>query len=189
MVAHVGGRFVAIAGERPMDAAVPVDRLLAAPGTIIETCPAAATVVQAVAQRLAGQGGAALFIDYGHAVASTGASTGSSLQAVRGHARVDPFTDPGEADITALVDFAGMAEIAQAGGARWLGTIGQGAFLSAMGIAARAEALVRAAPDRADAVAAALARLIDADQMGSLFKVMGLAAPDWPEGAGFPASA
>ncbi len=181
MVAHVDGRFVPIAGDRPMDAAVPPDRRAATPGTIIETCPGAAAAVQAVAQRLAAQGGAALFIDYGYGAPATG----SSLQAVRDHARVDPFVDPGEADITALVDFAGLAEVAQTAGARWLGTVEQGAFLRDMGIVARAEALASAAPDQALVLKAALDRLTEADHMGSLFKVMGLAAPSWPDGAGF----
>ncbi|MDP9056908.1 MAG: SAM-dependent methyltransferase [Pseudomonadota bacterium] len=181
MVAHRDGRFMAIAGDRPMDAAVPAERRDAAPGMIIETCPGAATAVQSVAQRLAAQGGAALFIDYGYTVPATG----SSLQAVHAHARVDPFTDPGGADLTALVDFAALAEVAQAAGARWLGTVEQGAFLQALGIAERANALTRAVPDHAAAVAAALARLTDVDQMGTLFKLLGLAAPDWPDGAGF----
>ncbi len=181
MIAYVDGHFVPIAGDRPMDAAVPPGRREASPGEIIETCPGAAAAVQAVAQRLAAQGGAALFIDYGYDVPTCG----SSLQAVRAHGRVDPFVDPGEADITALVDFAGMAEVAQAGGARWLGTMEQGVFLSALGIVARAAALGRAAPAQKGAVAAALDRLTGADQMGTLFKVMGLASPDWPEGAGF----
>ncbi len=181
MVAHGDGRFVPIAGDRPMDAAVPPERRAAASGAIIESCPGAAAAVQAVAQRLAAQGGAALFIDYGY----DAPANGSSLQALRAHQRVDPFVDPGEADITALVDFAGMAQVAQAAGARWLGTVPQGAFLGALGIAERAEALARAAPGQAGAVRAALDRLTGADQMGTLFKVMGLAAPAWPDGAGF----
>jgi NADH dehydrogenase [ubiquinone] 1 alpha subcomplex assembly factor 7 len=164
-----------------MDAAVPLERRVAAPGAIIETCPGSAAAVQAVAQRLAAQGGAALFIDYGYDTPAFG----SSLQAVRAHGRVGPFADPGEADLTALVDFAGLAKVAQVAGARWLGTVEQGAFLSALGIGARAEALARAVPDQAGAVEAALERLTSADQMGALFKVMGLASPDWPEGAGF----
>jgi len=181
MVAHQDGRFMPIAGDRPMDAAVPTERRDAGVGAIIETCPGAAAAVQAVAQRLAAQGGAALFIDYGYAAPANG----SSLQAVRAHARVDPFTDPGEADLTALVDFAAMSEVARAAGARWLGTVEQSAFLRSLGIAMRADALSRAAPERAEAVATALARLTDGDQLGALFKVMGLGAPDWPDGAAF----
>ncbi len=175
------GGFVCIAGSTPMDAAVPEDRREAEEGTLIETCPAAAAVVQEVAGRLAAQGGAALFIDYGHAQPRTG----STLQAVRAHRKVDPFADPGEADLTTHVDFATLAPLAQAQGARWLGTTGQGPWLTALGIDARTDALSRAAPHLAGEVAAARHRLVSEEEMGDLFKVMGLAAPGWPQGAGF----
>ena len=61
----------------------------------------------------------------------------------------------------------------------------QGTFLRALGIDARADALSRSAPHHRDALLAAKGRLVNADAMGSLFKVMGLTAPDWPDGAGF----
>src|SRR6218665_1234876 len=167
-------RFLPVIGARPMDAAVP-DPLRDAPaGTIIETCPGAAAVMAEAAGRLARQGGAALFIDYGHAEFRTG----STLQAVRAHCKVDPFVTPGEADLTALVDFATLADVAQARGARWLGTATQGDWLNALGIAARAAALAAHVPQQAAAVRAAQARLTDPAQMGTLVKVMGLAAPD-----------
>jgi NADH dehydrogenase [ubiquinone] 1 alpha subcomplex assembly factor 7 len=181
MVGWDGARFLPVAGDRPMDAAVPRALRDAPPGTIVETCPAAAAVVGEVSGRLAAQGGAALFVDYGHVAFRTG----STLQAVRGHRKVDPFADPGEADLTALVDFATLAELAQAKGARWLGTAEQGAWLRALGIDARAQALAKVAPDQAEAIATARDRLVAAEQMGALFKVMGLAAPGWPDGAGF----
>ena len=181
MVALDGERFVPVAGQAPMDAALPAERRQAGEGAIVETCPAAAAVVGDLARRLAAQGGAALLIDYGYATPANG----SSLQAVRGHAKVDPFADPGSADLTALVDFAAMADAARAGGARHLGTIGQGDFLAGMGIAERAGALARARPDQAEVLMRALERLTSPDQMGRLFKVMGLAAPDWPGGMVF----
>jgi NADH dehydrogenase [ubiquinone] 1 alpha subcomplex assembly factor 7 len=164
-----------------MDAAVPAERRTAPPGTIIETCPGAAATIHEVAKRLRAQGGAALFIDYGHAAVCNG----STLQAVRAHHKVDPFSNPGEADLTALVDFATLAPIAAAHGAKWLGTVTQGIWLKALGIEARAAALAAAAPESAATVQAAIARLTDDAEMGQLFKVMGLAAPNWPEGAGF----
>lgn len=176
-----GDGFVPLAGRQPMDAAVPEDRRTATVGTIIETCPGAATVLYEVGHRLAKQGGAALFIDYGHAEPRTG----STLQAVRAHQKVDPFAAPGEADLTAHVDFEMAARIAQSCGARWLGTAAQGDWLRALGIEHRARALAAAAPDHAEAAAAALHRLTAADEMGDLFKVMGLAGPNWPDGAGF----
>lgn len=173
--------FVCIAGTQPMDAALPEDRREAAEGALIETCPAAAAVMREVAERLTLQGGAALFIDYGYAEPRTG----STFQAVRAHRKVDPFAAPGEADLTAHVDFAALAELAKASGGRWLGTTTQGAWLTALGIDARAATLARAAPDRATEIDVARHRLVAAEEMGDLFKVMGLAAPSWPAGAGF----
>ncbi|MFC0205215.1 class I SAM-dependent methyltransferase [Novosphingobium soli] len=175
------GRFVPVAGDRPMDAAVPAPLLESPEQTIIETCPGAAAVVDEIAGRLARQGGAALLVDYGHAEPRTG----STLQALRAHRKVDPFASPGEADLTCLVDFAAIAEVATAGGARHLGTVTQGAFLRALGIETRAAQLSAVAPQQSSAIRAATDRLIGEGQMGTLFKVMGLAADGWPEGAGF----
>jgi NADH dehydrogenase [ubiquinone] 1 alpha subcomplex assembly factor 7 len=176
-----GERLVFSAGDRPMDAAVPAARRDAPEGAILETSPAAATVVAEIARRLARQGGAALLIDYGHAAPRFG----STLQAVRAHRKVDPLAAPGEADLTALIDFAALAETARSRGARWIGTVGQGAFLRALGIDARASQLAAAAPQRAAEIAAALDRLVGDEAMGALFQVMALAAPGWPDPAGF----
>ena len=173
--------FVCIAGAEPMDAAVPDALRAAGVGTILEFCPGAAAVIDEIARRLMEQGGAALIIDYGH----DALRYGSTLQAVRSHHKVDPFTDPGEADLTAHVDFAALAPIAQARGTKWLGTVPQGRWLRELGIEARAATLAAAAASQAEAVHAAKDRLIGEDQMGELFKVMGLAAPGWPDGVGF----
>ena len=181
MVVPEGDRFACVPGALPMDAAVPERRRGLPEGTLIETSPAAAAVVSEIAGRLAAHGGAALLVDYGHAEERTG----STFQAVRAHRKVDPFADPGEADLTAHVDFAALAEVAQARGARWLGTVEQGRLLASLGIGARAEALARAAPQHREALRAAVHRLTGAGEMGELFKVMGLAAPDWPQAAGF----
>ena len=176
------GRFACIAGQRPMDAAVPEARRDAPEGTLLETSPGSAAVLYEAAGRLVNQGGAALFVDYGYA----NPQYGSTLQAVRGHEKVDPFVDPGEADLSALVDFDAAAQVAQSRGARWLGTITQGQFLTTLGIEGRAEALSNFAPHHRDALMEAKDRLIAPDRMGDLFKVMALADPDWPDGAAFP---
>ncbi|HMP57691.1 MAG TPA: SAM-dependent methyltransferase [Novosphingobium sp.] len=181
MVGLVEGRLAPVAGSAPMDAAVPETARTLPEGALLETCPAAAAVVYEVAGRLVDQGGAALFIDYGHAEPRTG----STLQAVRAHRSVDPFAMPGEADLTAHVDFATLATIARSRGCRWLGTIEQGRFLRELGIEARTEALSLKAPEHAAALAAARDRLIGEGQMGALFKVMALASPAWPDGVGF----
>ena len=87
MVTLDGDRFVGVPGARPMDAAMPESHRDAPEGTLIETSPAAAAVVHEASGRLEKQGGAALFIDYGHAEERTG----STFQAVRRHKKVDPF--------------------------------------------------------------------------------------------------
>jgi len=174
------GALIPVAGTRPMDMAVPERFKDAGEGAILETSPAAATVVQEVARRLSEQGGAALFIDYGYVEPQLG----STLQAVRAHRKADVFAQPGEADLSALVDFATLAAIAEQAGARWLGTSEQGPWLAALGIGARAGSLARAAPHAAEAIEEATIRLTAPAEMGALFKVMGLAAPGWPDGAG-----
>jgi NADH dehydrogenase [ubiquinone] 1 alpha subcomplex assembly factor 7 len=182
MVGLDGERLIPIAGNRPVDAAVSLAQRDPAPGTILETGPGAVTAVGEVAQRLASQGGAAVFVDYGY----DRPQFGSTLQAVRAHRRCDPFETPGEADLTALVDFPTLAKVAAKRGAQVFGPETQGAWLRDLGIEVRAAQLGAAVPHQAEPVRTAMARLIDDDEMGSLFKVMGLAAPDWPQGAGFP---
>ena len=175
------GLLIAIAGDRPMDAAVPEIHRDAPEGSLIETSPASAAIAYEIAGRLATQGGAALVIDYGHTVPQLG----STLQAVRAHRKVDVFSTPGEADLTAHVDFSVLAGIVQARGVRWLGTIEQGRWLRALGIEARTAALAHHAPTQAPAIRDACERLIGEGQMGALFKVLGLAGADWPAGSGF----
>lgn len=175
------GRLLPVAGDRPMDAAVPADRADLPEGAIIETCPAASAVVAEIAARLVAQGGTALLIDYGH----DAPHTGSTLQAVRAHQKVDPFATPGEADLTALVDFSALVPVAQQAGARVEGIVPQGPFLQRLGIEARAQGLARSAPDHAQTIARALARLVAPEEMGNLFKAMAVSAPHWPAAAGF----
>lgn len=173
--------FAPIAGQKPMDAAVPEDRRDAEDDTVIEVCPAAAAVMAELADRVTAQGGAGLFVDYGYAAAQSG----STFQAVRAHKKVSAFSDPGEADLTAHVDFSALAQMARSRGAKCLGVTAQGAWLTALGIDQRIASLAKASPERAQELADAGDRLVNRDQMGELFKVLGIAAPDWPDGAGF----
>ena len=180
MVGRDGDAFGFVAGAQPMDAVVPVKWCDAPQGAILETCPAAAATVEEVSSRLVNQGGAALFVDYGHAEPRLG----STVQAVRAHRKVDPLVAPGEADLTAHVDFSALAATATAHGARWCGTVEQGAFLRALGIEARAAKLAAASPRHSAGVLAAMDRLVGETAMGSLFKAMALTAPGWPAPAG-----
>ncbi|UZK65724.1 class I SAM-dependent methyltransferase [Sphingomonas sp. M1-B02] len=173
--------FLPIAGDRSFDMIIPPDLKHAPPGSILETSPATVAIVRGLAARLLAQGGAALIVDYGY----EGPAVGDTLQAVRGHAYANPFEAPGEADLTAHVDFGTLREAAEVEGLVVHGPVTQGAFLTALGIAARTEALAAAAPERADDLAADRDRLIGEEAMGELFKVIALTAPGWPVPAGF----
>jgi SAM-dependent MidA family methyltransferase len=181
LVVHEDGRFRPVAGPAMSDAAIPVPLRAAPPGSVIETSPSAAAIAGALAARIAGLGGAALIVDYGHEQTSTG----ETLQAVAKHLFADPWTDPGERDLTAHVDFEMLGEAARRDGVRVYGPRHQGEWLQAMGLDLRAEALARSSPERADELKAARDRLASPDRMGKLFKVMALVAPAWPEPAGF----
>ncbi|WP_411339236.1 SAM-dependent methyltransferase [Sphingopyxis sp. J-6] len=178
------GHLVPVPGDVPADEAVPAVLREQSEGTIVETAPASAAIMQSCAFRLARQGGAMLVIDYGY----SGPVAGDTLQAVKAHRFADPFADPGEVDLTAHVDFSPLADIAGSAGVRVAGPVGQGHWLRRLGIDARVSALAAAAPGRADELAGQRDRLVDADAMGVLFKVMALYAPQWPHPEGFDAS-
>ncbi|GAB4066097.1 SAM-dependent methyltransferase [Ancylobacter sonchi] len=165
-------------------------RLLAAPpGALLEICPLGQSIAAHLGARLARDGGAALFVDYGHAGANEPAGGfGDTLQALRAHAYDPPLAHPGEADLTAHVDFAALASAARRHGARAFGPIGQGILLERLGLHARAERLKRnAAPEAAAAVDAAARRLAGTgeNEMGTLFKALALVHPALGAPAGF----
>ncbi len=147
----------------------------------VDHCPAGEAVAQALGARIAADGGAALVIDYGYT--ATDRPGGPTLQAVRAHEKADPLAEPGEADLTCLVDFDRLARhFAPARGR--IAT--QGEFLVSLGIVQRAERLAAAAPDRADEIAGQLRRLADPAEMGRLFKVLAATPESAPAPPGFP---
>lgn len=162
--------------------AIPAALRGATVGAIAEFAPASAEVIGLLSGQIARNGGALLAIDYGHATSAPG----DTLQAVRGHQPVPMLSTPGEADLTAHVDFQFLREAAEASGAVTYGPVGQGDWLRRIGIEPRAVALKASAePAQAEAVDAALARLTGPEQMGTLFKVLAVAGPDSPVPAGF----
>ena len=147
------------------------------PGDIVELCPAAAPTMDHIAQRIARQGGAALIVDYG-----SGPSLGDTLQALRRHATDDPLAHPGEADLTAHVDFT---ELARAATGVAVARVGQGVFLERLGVAERARALARTlSGDMLQSHLAAHRRLTHPGEMGTLFQVMALTPTGQPPIAG-----
>jgi SAM-dependent MidA family methyltransferase len=143
-------------------------------GAIFEWRPD--TEIMTIARRLREQGGAALIIDYGH----VRSDAGDTFQAIARHGFANPLRRAGEADVTAHVDFEALARAAQDIGARTHGPVEQGAFLTRLGIETRAQTLMKnASEEGAQAIAAALQRLTGSgkENMGSLFKVLGISHP------------
>ncbi len=153
---------------------LPPSALRARDGDIVETCPAVEPICHALARRAEQNPLASLFIDYGH----DGNGIGDTFQAVRRHAFVDPLAEPGEADITAHVDFAGLARMGLSFGLVPSQCLSQADFLEALGVDIRATALGRANADKRAMIEAARDRLIAREDkgMGSLFKVLALSS-------------
>jgi SAM-dependent MidA family methyltransferase len=138
------------------------------PGDIVETCAPAQAIVAGRAARSDRHGGVALRIDYGD-----WRSRGDTLQALRRHAFADPLADPGEADLTAHVDFEALAQAAAP--CAVAGPVPQGVLLERLGITARARALAGRMTDAAlTAHVAAHRRLTHPGEMGQVFKALAL---------------
>lgn len=159
--------------------ATPEGAPLAAENAIFEVNEAAQSLARFLGDRIAAGGGAALFIDYGHARSAAG----DSLQAVRRHATRPVLDDPGSSDITAHVDFEAFARAARP--ARGWGPVPQGTFLTRLGILERSAILERAHPDSALDTASRCRRLIEPAEMGTLFKVLALTDASSPSPPGF----
>jgi SAM-dependent MidA family methyltransferase len=143
---------------------------------LVEDCPAARLAVAEVSTRIARHGGVAYWIDYGG-----WRSQGDTLQALRNHASDDPLAHPGQADLTAHVDFEPLAAMAPA-----FAYDTQGAVLARLGIDARAERLARNLTGAAlENHWAAHRRLTHPEEMGSLFKVLAITSAGAPQPPGF----
>ena len=185
MVEHIDGKLSAVPGAVPADDHVPALLRGSAIGSIVETAPVSAAIMQGCAFRLARQGGAMLAIDYGYA----GPAAGDTLQAVKAHKFVDAFADPGEVDLTAHVDFTALAAAARSAGVMVSNLVTQGEWLQRLGIDARLKVLTGASPTRAAELTSQRDRLVAPDAMGKLFKAMAFTAPNWPGPAGFTGDA
>lgn len=161
----------------------PLDAFQAAPdGAILEHSAERQALSDAIGRRLSETDGAALLIDYGYGAPRLG----DSLQALRTGKPADPLDAPGEADISAHVDFAAIIRAAEVAGARAWGPIDQGAFLLALGADGRAAALTRSAsPEAVHVIERGLKRLIHPLEMGGLFKAIALMPAIYPPPAGF----
>jgi len=164
-----------------LSAAIPAPDSEDEPGTVREIAPALEALIYEIERRLHEAPARVLLIDYGY-VRPEGADT---LQALKNHKKVDRTETPGEADLTAHVDFARVAQLAEQAGLAVHGPITQAQFLRGLGIEVRHDTLAQANPAHAERLKRELNRLIGADQMGALFKVICLSSPNLPPPAGF----
>jgi NADH dehydrogenase [ubiquinone] 1 alpha subcomplex assembly factor 7 len=178
-------RFVFVEGPPS-----PIARLLipeglrdsAGEGAVVEICSAALALAAALGARFSRRAGAALFIDYGYFPSAPGAT----LSALHRHRAVSVLSSPGTADLSAHVDFAAFAQGACAGGAQTHGPVPQARLLAALGVAERAAALrARATLSQQRAIDSGVERLLDPDEMGTLFKAIALISPGLPPPPGF----
>jgi NADH dehydrogenase [ubiquinone] 1 alpha subcomplex assembly factor 7 len=175
-------QFAAVDGECPRAA---FEALLpgAPPGTVIETqrLDQLADALQALAER----GPIAfLMVDYGH----TTPAAGDTLQAVRAHKYESPLTSPGEADLTAHINFYDLASTLHRAGLALDGPVTQAEFLGSLGIVERASRLMSANPARAIEIETGVARLLAPNGMGTRFKVLAARSKDLPSLPGFSAA-
>jgi SAM-dependent MidA family methyltransferase len=145
-------------------------------GDLVEDCAAAKPFMMTLGQRIKTHSGAALIIDYGD-----WRSLGDTFQAIKDHTHVDPLLNAGQADLTTHVDFEALAKASPCPHTR---VTPQGVFLERLGITERAQSLAKnMTADTLNTHVAAHRRLTHPDEMGNLFKVIGL----YPDGGCPPA--
>jgi len=159
---------------RLSETAIPPDVASSPIGTILETQPAANAIAGEIGARLAKYGGAALFIDYGYLKTAPG----DTLQALHKQAYDDVLAHPGEADLTAHVNFEALASAAVMEGATAHPPLTQGDFLLRSGLLERAGILGSGkSHEEQEAIRDAVERLAAPDRMGDLFKVLAVTGP------------
>lgn len=155
--------------------------IAAGDSVVTERCPAAKQVMKQLAGHIAKHGGAGLVIDYGY----VGGSRADTLQAMKRHEYCPVLETPGEADLTAHVDFDVLAQVAETHGVSPFGAVAQGKFLLQIGASQRLMNLCQTANEQQrPELMSGFERLISHEQMGELFKVLAVMpkGSDRPEG-------
>ena len=148
---------------------------------LTEIHPQAQAFIRTLGDRLTQ--GAAFFVDYGFPEAEyyhPQRHMGTLMCHHAHQADTDPLSMPGQKDITAHVDFTGIAVAAQEAGLAVLGYTSQARFLLNSGLAERL-----AAADLPTRTAAL--RLVNEHEMGELFKVLALHKGPFWDAPGFRA--
>lgn len=150
--------------------------------SVIEVSPMADYITGIIAEHIKKYSGAALFIDYGY----TEYRTGETMQAIEKHKYAHIFERPGHADLSAHVNFRKILDIIEHSELKSLGPAFQGQFLNDMGIEERVKTLCKdKTPKEQKDIISSLKRLVAPDEMGTLFKVVGMVSDTEIEISGF----
>jgi len=142
--------------------------------SIVEVQDEANLIMSKIATNIVTRGGAALVIDYGY-VESRHRSFVSTLQAVKNHKYSPIFEEIGLSDITSHINFTSLYDVAKLYQANVYGPINQSQFLSNMHIDLRKNMLtLQATAEQKREIISGYNRLMSADQMGNLFKVLAI---------------
>ena len=153
---------------RSSDAEASKDDEVVGEGAVFEHSFSAANFMQELSLALQKQGGIALIIDYGY-IKNDFVNT---LQALKNHQFYDCLKTPGEADITALVNFPMLENIAKNYSLN-SSLISQADFFLSLGIEERRKILLEnKSLQQQDEINSEIDRLIDKKQMGKLFKCL-----------------
>ncbi len=146
-------------------------------GGVFELCPAGINLMRDIALRIKEQRGAALIVDYGYDFYGYK----DTLQALKKHQYHPVLETPGEADVTAHVDFISLMDAAECCEVDVYGAITQSALLGRLGVELRAKALLdRATPEQQQEIVSSVKRLMAPEEMGILFKAIAVVAPGMP---------
>ncbi|ODQ81293.1 hypothetical protein BABINDRAFT_34391 [Babjeviella inositovora NRRL Y-12698] len=152
-------------------------------GTKVEVCPDSFSYSKAIAEIISSNKngtGASLIIDYGPEATRVPEQT---LRGIRDHKFVSPFSDCGNVDLSADVDFGTIREIMHENGCKTFGPVEQGDWLNTMGLGYRTFQLVEKAATEVERTQLedSFIRLVakDDQSMGGIYKVLAV----FPEGS------
>ncbi len=179
------GAFTYVLAQYPSNDPDDLSLMQRAPaeGDVLATRPATKALLKEITKRASTHPFHGLFVDYGYGKRAFG----GSFQAIKNHQFADPLRDQGLVDLTAHVDFSSLVQIANELKLEASGPVTQRDFLIALGVRERAAQLMQAQENisGAEQFMTGLQRLIDPDQMGSLFKVVALYGAGQVKGPGF----
>lgn len=154
--------------ERKIDAPTIKKMQFLGKEAIFEYCQEAEILMAQICKSLAENDGFAIIIDYGYLQNPLI----DNLQSLRKHQFSSPLSNIGTADITSLVDFSSLINIAKEQNIAY-SLVSQRDFLISLGIEKRREILLKNCPlSQRLEINSSIDRLIDKNQMGELFKCL-----------------